>query len=132
MTGLEAFEDANHEGNSAKYHTGKQCVTKGCKAPAGTWWSPLWCFEHNVERVKKITASLEDAVRHAEVSAMINAATADLRSMLGNRLGVINAMIAASGGEITIQSADIKRETSYSSTSYDHANGTETWRVRLK
>lgn len=129
---LEAFEDPSHEGNSAKYHTGKQCVTKGCTAPAGTWWSPLWCFDHNVERVKNITASLEDAVRRAEVSAMINAATADLWSLLGNRLGVINAMIAASGGEIKIQSADIKREASYSSTSYDHANGTETWRVTLK
>lgn len=46
--------DPNHEGNSAAYHTGKPCIEKGCERPAGTWWSKVWCFEHNVERMKRI------------------------------------------------------------------------------
>ena len=54
-----AYQDPAHDGNSAKYHSGKPCYTKGCKEPAGTWWSPLWCFKHNVERMDRITKSLE-------------------------------------------------------------------------
>lgn len=56
---LEAFEDPNHEGNSIKYHSGKPCITPDCERPAGTLWSHLWCFECNVQRMKKITRSLE-------------------------------------------------------------------------
>lgn len=56
-----AFEDKNHPGNSPKYHTGKDCITKGCTNPAGTMWSKLWCFEHNVERMNRIGKTLESA-----------------------------------------------------------------------
>lgn len=56
---LIAFEDPNHQGNSLQYHTGKSCVVVGCDSPAGTAWSPLWCFEHNVQRMRRITTSLE-------------------------------------------------------------------------
>lgn len=59
MSGLLAFEDPDHEGNSAAYRTGKTCIEKGCDEPAGTKWSPLWCFKCNVERIKRISASLE-------------------------------------------------------------------------
>jgi hypothetical protein len=55
-----AFEDPNHEGNSPSYHTGKPCIEKGCERPAGTWWSPHWCFEHNVERIKRISKQFDD------------------------------------------------------------------------
>jgi hypothetical protein len=56
---MDAFEDPNHIGNSAKYHTGKLCIEKDCCNPAGTLWSKYWCFEHNVARIKGIDASLE-------------------------------------------------------------------------
>jgi hypothetical protein len=59
---MEAFEDPNHPKNGPKYHTGKACVTEGCKNPAGTFWSPYWCHQHNVERMKRITKSLEGFV----------------------------------------------------------------------
>ena len=52
------YEDPTHEGNSDKYLTGNACIEKGCGKPAGTWWSPLWCFKHNVDRMKRIDASL--------------------------------------------------------------------------
>ena len=56
---MEAYEDKTHIANSAKYHTGKDCIEDGCKKPAGTHWSPYWCFAHNAERMKRISASLE-------------------------------------------------------------------------
>jgi hypothetical protein len=40
--------------NGPGYHTGELCIVPGCRRPAGTWWSPLWCFEHNVERMDRI------------------------------------------------------------------------------
>jgi len=51
------FEDLNDEGNSSKYHSGKLCI-EGCGKPAGTAWSPLWCVECNILRMKRITESL--------------------------------------------------------------------------
>lgn len=60
---MEAFEDPSHPGNSEKYHTGKPCYEAGCNRPAGTAWSPYWCFECNVERMKRIGASLRAMVK---------------------------------------------------------------------
>ncbi len=57
---LEAFEDPDHEGNSAKYRTGKRCWFDGCDRPAGTAWAPLFCFECNVKRMKKISRQMEE------------------------------------------------------------------------
>ena len=59
MTKLKAYEDPAHEGNSPEYHTGKFCIEKDCVSPAGTLWSPLWCFKHNVERIRRIDLALE-------------------------------------------------------------------------
>jgi hypothetical protein len=59
---LLAFEDPNHPGNGPKYHTGKQCYVHGCTNPAGTAWSPYWCFEHNVERIRCVDKQLSDIV----------------------------------------------------------------------
>lgn len=56
---LSAFEDKNNPGNGPKYHTGKKCVEPGCDNPAGTAWSPHWCFECNVRRIKRINESFE-------------------------------------------------------------------------
>jgi len=56
---LEAFEDPNHKGNSSEYHTGKTCIEGECENPAGTHWSPHWCFKHNVERIRRIDSKLK-------------------------------------------------------------------------
>lgn len=52
------YRDPSDPGNSPKYHTGKKCIE--CGAPAGTAWSPLWCFVHNVKRMDRIDKSLND------------------------------------------------------------------------
>lgn len=53
--------DPNDAGNSPKYHTGKGCIEYGCHQPAGTAWSPYWCWRHNAERLERISAQLEAA-----------------------------------------------------------------------
>ena len=35
MSELKPYADPNHVGNSAKYHTGKQCTEAGCEARFG-------------------------------------------------------------------------------------------------
>lgn len=53
---MKAFEDPNHPGNSLAYHTGFPCIECGLR-PAGTDWSPYWCFECNVARIRRIDSS---------------------------------------------------------------------------
>lgn len=55
---MNNYENPAYQGNSAQWHTGKKCV-EGCGRPAGTTWSPLWCFPCNVVRMNRISASLE-------------------------------------------------------------------------
>jgi hypothetical protein len=59
---MAGYDDPNHEGNSAKYHTGKLCI-EGCGRPAGTAWSPYWCFECNVERINRINEQFEQITK---------------------------------------------------------------------
>lgn len=54
---MHAYQDPNHPGNSAAYHTGKPCHAK-CGRPAGTKWSPLLCFPCNVKRMDRISDSM--------------------------------------------------------------------------
>lgn len=65
----DEYEDPNHEGNSPAHHTGKPCIERGCDKPAGTAWSHLWCMEHNVERMNRITRNLEEIGRRYEERA---------------------------------------------------------------
>ena len=54
----EHYKNIEDEGNSKKYHTGKLCI-EGCGRPAGTAWSPYWCFECNVKRMNRINEGFE-------------------------------------------------------------------------
>ena len=56
---MDAYEDPNHEGNSAKYHTKFLCIEDGCENTAGTKWSPHWCFKCNVKRIKKLDEKMK-------------------------------------------------------------------------
>jgi hypothetical protein len=38
----------------------------GCLNPAGTWWGPHWCMRHNIERMDRITQSINDVVTDYE------------------------------------------------------------------
>lgn len=39
--------------------SGRVCVEPGCTQPAGTIWGPLWCPDHDRERLDRITDQLE-------------------------------------------------------------------------
>ena len=66
---LKAFENPKHIGNSRKYHTGKLCAFPGCEEPAGTAWSPFWCFKHNVDRIKRISKQFEDILNEKKLTS---------------------------------------------------------------
>ncbi len=54
---MKPYQDPNSPGNSSEHHTGKKCIE--CKTrPAGTFWSPYWCFECNVKRMDEVERSL--------------------------------------------------------------------------
>ncbi len=55
----KAYRDPNSPQNGSEYHTGKDCV-EDCNSPAGTAWSPYWCFECNVIRMDRIGKQLEE------------------------------------------------------------------------
>lgn len=112
------YQNPRHEGNSAQYHTGKACIEKGCSNPAGTFWSPLWCFDHNVKRMTRITVNLDDAVRRAEVADLVDKQVASIRSWAYESQKTIRAMVLAAGGELTIKNSDRDIEGSSESVSY--------------
>lgn len=55
----KTYWDKNHKFNSSKYHTGKKCIEKGCDKPAGTIWSPYWCYKHNAKRLERVAKQLD-------------------------------------------------------------------------
>jgi hypothetical protein len=59
---VDAYKDPHDEGNSAKYHAGKECIEEGCSKPAGTAWSPYWCFECNVKRIERVNKGFARAL----------------------------------------------------------------------
>lgn len=124
------YENPDHDGNSPKWHTGKPCVEKGCKKPAGTWWSPAWCFDHNVERMKRISAGLDDAVKRAEIAALIDKETASLRNWAFEMSRTIKAMVMASGGKLVIKNADKDREIVSESIQYGKDTTTYNYHAR--
>ncbi len=128
MPDVPAYRDASHEGNSAKYHSGKPCVEPGCQREAGTFWSPAWCFEHNVARMDRISASLADAAERAKLAALVHEATKSLRDWAADSNRTIKAMVIAAGGELTIRNEDKNREIVSESTHYGQT--TTTFQVR--
>lgn len=57
------WEDQDDPRNGRQWLTGKPCVEPRCGNPAGTAWSPLWCQPCNAERLNRIVAQLDDAMR---------------------------------------------------------------------
>lgn len=47
---MPGYNDPYDIGNNPTYHTGEKCITEGCNNPAGTQWSPFWCFQCNSEK----------------------------------------------------------------------------------
>lgn len=117
---MRPAEDPNHEGNSAKYHTGKPCTVAGCLDPAGTWWGKHWCQRHNAERLARIGGALEDAVSRGKFHEAVDGAVGRLRFMCDRLIAENRALIAAHGGNVTLTDEHYSAETASESVSYRH------------
>lgn len=123
---MEPARDPSHEGNSPKYRTGKPCIVKGCKEPAGTWWGPSWCQKHNAERLERIGANLDSMIARAELRAAVDKETADLRRLLASAYEEINGLVVAAGGKVTVTKAH--REAKLLAQSrHSNRDGSETY-----
>ena len=54
------YADPDDPRNGVSWHSGKPCFERGCPNPAGTAWSPYFCFQHNVERFERIDKSFKE------------------------------------------------------------------------
>lgn len=124
-----AYQDPNHEGNSAKYHSGERCRGKDCKEPAGTWWGEHWCFKHNVERMDKISATLETMAEKAKLSEMVDKAVENWRRTVNSLLRERNAILRAAGGKVTATKDQHRHSQHWSHQS--HKDGSETYQIDL-
>lgn len=46
-------------GHVCEKPSGKACIEQGCGEAAGTLWGPLWCPEHDQERLNRVSAGLD-------------------------------------------------------------------------
>lgn len=46
-------------GHICQQPSGRVCIEAGCARAAGTWWGPMWCPQHDEERLNRVSASLE-------------------------------------------------------------------------
>ena len=54
------------DGHVCQKPSGRACIERGCDEPAGTLWGPMWCPEHDKERLERIggqLVSLQAALR---------------------------------------------------------------------
>lgn len=63
---MPGYNDPTDERNGPKYHTGKKCIEGECNNPAGTAWSPHWCFECNVKRIDRINKQFDELLGTAQ------------------------------------------------------------------
>ncbi|HET7734343.1 MAG TPA: hypothetical protein VFK52_00090 [Nocardioidaceae bacterium] len=47
------------QGHVCQQPSGRACVEQGCDEPAGTDWGPLWCPDHDAERLDRIGQNLD-------------------------------------------------------------------------
>lgn len=50
-------------GHICQEPSGRACDERGCGSPAGTFWGPYWCPDHDAQRLDRITAQLNDIRR---------------------------------------------------------------------
>ena len=127
---LIAYQDPNHSGNAVSYHTGKPCIEKGCEEPAGTAWGPHWCFAHNVARLDRISANLNEFSERAKFSEMAEKAADGWRGLVEKLLRERDAIIRAAGGKVTVTKAQLEAKQTYWSHQ-SHKDGSQTYRINL-
>ena len=57
--GGEMSHDQCANGHICQQPSNRICVEVGCDEQAGTIWGPLWCPDHDKERLDRISASFD-------------------------------------------------------------------------
>lgn len=122
------YQDPANDGNSAKHRTGKACVVNGCKEPAGTWWGEHWCFKHNVERLDRIGANLDQMADKVKFSSLVDEAVQHWRAACTKIRQERNAILRAAGGKVTATRSQHLREAKRWGHS-SHRDGSETYEI---
>lgn len=52
-------------GHVCQEPSGRTCIEDGCDQVAGTLWGPMWCPDHDRERLDRIGASMESLLGEA-------------------------------------------------------------------
>lgn len=47
------------DGHVCQEPSGRTCIEAGCDEAAGTLWGPLWCPDHDRERLDRISAQFD-------------------------------------------------------------------------
>ena len=50
---------ARPDGHTCQQPSGRTCIEQGCDEPAGTLWGPLWCPEHDADRLNHASRQME-------------------------------------------------------------------------
>lgn len=50
-------------GHTCQQSSGRTCIERGCDEVAGTLWGPLWCPEHDAERLDNVSRGMESLLR---------------------------------------------------------------------
>lgn len=53
------------ESHVCQQPSGRTCIESGCDLPAGTLWGPLWCPDHDRERLERVTRQMESLLNEA-------------------------------------------------------------------
>lgn len=56
---MPGYDDRDDPRNGSEYWTGEVCIEPGCTNPAGTAWSPYWCYDCNVKRIDRINRQFD-------------------------------------------------------------------------
>lgn len=58
------YGDSSHpqcsatEGHTCARPSGRRCVEAGCDETAGTRWGPMWCPDHDAQRLDRVCTQL--------------------------------------------------------------------------
>ena len=47
------------DGHVCQQPSGRTCYEQGCEKPAGTTWGPLWCPEHDADRIDRVSRQMQ-------------------------------------------------------------------------
>lgn len=120
-----AYQNPDHP----SYRGLKTVTCYGCgeKCSKSAWGN--WCHPCNVERMDRITATLETMVERARFDEAVRKAVTDRDGLIEKLLNERNAILRAAGGKVTATKEQHRPSSHWSHQS--HKDGSETYQIDL-